>query len=72
VAIRVLITNGLHVGSHHLAAVVRHEINVSRSDECPQWVAGSTDRRNTLTFLRRWSVGHEAASADLLFGGSTD
>ncbi|MCF8506767.1 MAG: PAS domain S-box protein [Caulobacter sp.] len=30
---------------------------------------GSTGDRNTLTFLRRWSVGDEAAAADLLFGG---
>ena len=38
VAIRVLVTNGLHVGSHHFAAVDRHAGNVSRPAECLQWV----------------------------------
>ena len=35
----------------------------------PKWVVGSTGDRNTLTFLRRWSVGDEAAEEDLLLGG---
>ena len=38
--------------------------------ECPFLTVGSTGDRNTLTFLRRWSVGDEAAAADLLFGGT--
>lgn len=40
VAIRVLVTNGLHVGSHHFATVVHHAVNVSRSSECPQQAVG--------------------------------
>jgi hypothetical protein len=32
-------------------------------------VVSSTGDRNTLTFLRRWSVCDEAAAADLLLGG---
>jgi hypothetical protein len=32
-------------------------------------VVGSIGRGNTLTFLRRWSVGDEAAASYLLLGG---
>ena len=39
--------------------------------QCPLWVVGSTGDRNTLTFLWRWSVGHEAAASHLLLGGPT-
>jgi hypothetical protein len=38
-------------------------------DQRPLTTVGSTGDRNTLTFLRRWSVGDEAAAADLLLGG---
>ena len=43
----------------------------SRRSYRPLWGVGSTGDGNTLTFLRRWSVGHEAAASHLLLGGPT-
>ncbi|WP_442865013.1 transposase [Bosea sp. NBC_00550] len=36
---------------------------------CPHCRVVSIGNRNTLLFLWRWSVGDDAAAADLLFGG---
>jgi hypothetical protein len=36
----------------------------------PAMRGGLTDERNTLLFLRRWSVVDEAAAANLMFGAS--
>ena len=60
----------LPVRNDHLQPRRRH-VSLLATRQCLLLAVASTGDRNTLTFLRRWSVGHEAAAADLLFGGST-
>ena len=45
------------------------DFDYQQRSTCGLWLVGSIGERNTLLFLWRWSVGDEAAAADLLFGG---